>query len=92
MTFQDWIAVGQLAAAPAMALAAYYLRGLGEGVKNVETRVGGVERQLRELNGRMVTIETWRTMHERSDELADKRHERALTDIRDEIRALRGDA
>lgn len=89
MTFETIIAVGQALAAPALGAVAYYLRGLRESVRGVEQRATGIERQLTAMNGRLLKLEEWRTLHERMGERRDSQIDSELSEIREDVRHAR---
>lgn len=78
MTLAEIANLVQFFAPPAFGMVAWYLRRL-------EATTQGVEDQLRGMNGRLLKMEEWRTMHDRQDE---DREERARGDIRHVEEAL----
>lgn len=83
---KDLIDIIQLIAPPALAVATYYLRQLNVTLERMSCRIGGVEDELRKLNGRLTRLEEWRTTYERT---ADQRDERMHEDILELRQALR---
>jgi hypothetical protein len=85
---KDLIDVLQLIAPTALGVATYYLRQLNFTLDRMSVRIGGVEDELRKLNGRLTRLEEWRSTYERTAEQRDARVHEDIIDLRQALREI----
>jgi len=85
---KDLIDLLQLVAPAALGVATYYLRQLNVTLDRMSCRIGGVEDELRKLNGRLTRLEEWRTTYERTSDQRDARMHEDIMELRQAVREV----
>lgn len=85
---KDLLDLLQLLAPAALGVAGYYLRQLNVTLDRMSNRIGGVEDELRKLNGRLTRLEEWRATYERNSEQHDARVHEDITELRQALREI----
>ena len=85
---KDLLDLLQLLAPAALGVAGYYLRQLNVTLDRMANRIGGVEDELRKLNGRLTRLEEWRHTYERTSEQQDARVHDDIIEIRQALREI----
>jgi hypothetical protein len=78
----------QLLAPAVLGIATYYLRQLNVTLERMSCRIGGVEDELRKLNGRLTRLEEWRITYERTSEQRDARVHDDIMELRQALREV----
>lgn len=85
---KDLLDLLQLLAPAALGVAGYYLRQLNVTLDRMSNRIGGVEDELRKLNGRLTRLEEWRSTYERNSEQHDARVHEDIIELRQALREI----